>query len=417
MSIKGKKILVYDWGLFTENAARLVRDGATVFYYVPWQEAFPKSTKAIIGENFDGLQKIEPPKTFWSYIDKVDFLYFPDTHCGDLVEYLKGKGYSVAGVGRAEILELDRWKGRLVQKEVGLPTQNTRKVKGFDALVKILKNEKDLVVKLNIFRGDVETFIHDNYADSEPLLDNIKHELGRKAEHIEFIVEKKLEGSEPGLDGIVFDGDNLSPCMVGYEIKGSAYVGRIMLYKDVCIQLKRINDKLAPIFKKMKTRFFFSTEVIIPDRIKGYLIDYTCRGAAPCVSAIQTELIENFGDVIEGLATGKKVQPVMKYKYAVGVPLESEQCDKNWLKVEVSKDVKQWFKFRMACKLDGNYYVVPGFKSVGSVIALANTVQEAVRLVQERAIEIKAHQLDKNLSGLDDIEKRIEKGKAVGITF
>ena len=35
MDLKNKHCLVYDLGLFTENALRLVRDCASVKYYVP----------------------------------------------------------------------------------------------------------------------------------------------------------------------------------------------------------------------------------------------------------------------------------------------------------------------------------------------------------------------------------------------
>lgn len=48
--VKGKNILVYDFGLFTEQAKKFADDGAkNVWYFVPWASAFPKSNCAIIG--------------------------------------------------------------------------------------------------------------------------------------------------------------------------------------------------------------------------------------------------------------------------------------------------------------------------------------------------------------------------------
>ncbi len=50
MDLRNKHCLVYDLGLFTENALRLVRDCASVKYYVPNSEAFPEPFKAQIGK-------------------------------------------------------------------------------------------------------------------------------------------------------------------------------------------------------------------------------------------------------------------------------------------------------------------------------------------------------------------------------
>lgn len=731
-------------------------------------QAFPHANKALIGDGFEGIERI---LNFWDYIDKAHIVYCPDTHCGDMVNYLKKKNYAVAGVGKAEQLELDRWKGRQIQKEIGLPTQGTVKITGLDALRKYLEKNKNKFIKLNIFRGDIEcadeqteiltdkgwlflkdlsnekvlsmnlsdrnakfvsvksyfksyydglvyqikgkkidalvtpnhkffattaikqkrsgckwkylpisklsnysfffvpisshcsgeiianykilpavkktykeqsrtvrmrdwlrfigwflaegslsdrigkkkwkyrivisqskiknnenwkeiklliealgyncqkegnlgwsiyskslyeelvrtcyssrpcnlcgkshcshlkkvpdyvkilspdlisamletyqkgdgnndrghvnfyttsnqlandvqellfrtdksgvihkrtrdnknwnpcyivsasdiddclvkkenikpvdykgfvydvtvepyhsillrrngkaywsgnSFRHIDYESSEPLLDHLAYELGPKQEHIDFVVEDEIEGVEPGLDGIVFDGKNLSPCMVGYEIKGGGYVGSVMSYDKVCPQLKKVNDSLAPIFERLKTRFFFSTEVIIPDRTKGYLIDYTIRHAAPCVSAIQSELIENFSEVIYGLATGEVIEPVMKYKYAAGVSVDSSWAEDHWLKISFPDKMRKWFKMRMACRFDKNYYAVPGFSSLGSVIALGSSVNEVFETIKQRIAEIKAFGADSNLSCFEDMQKEIDEGRKIGIRF
>jgi hypothetical protein len=147
------KILVYDYGLCTEHAIRLARDGHMVFYYVPWQDAFPQSTKALIGEGLEGLHRI---KDFWDYIDKVDIIVFFDNYCGDLVDYLRKKGYKVFGAGSAEKLELDRIKQKEILKTVGLPVGEYEVIHGLSALREYLKENEDKYVKINAFRGDVE---------------------------------------------------------------------------------------------------------------------------------------------------------------------------------------------------------------------------------------------------------------------
>lgn len=414
LNLKDKTALVYDYGLFTELAARLARDFKTVYYYVPWQDAFPKSTKSLIGEGFDGLVRI---KNFWDYVDKVDLIYVPDTHCGDLVEFLKNHKYPVCGVGAAEELELNRWLGRQKQKQVGLPTQKTIKVKGIKSLRKELENTKDKFVKLNTFRGDVETFKHLDWETSGPIVDDLAFNLGPKQERVEFLIEDQIEGCEPGFDGIVYDGKYMSPTMWGFELKGGAYFGKIGPYKDVPKPLRKVNKGFSKILEQYKTRFFFSTEVLITKQQTPYLIDLTIRHAAPAVSAIQSELIENFSQVIWGLGTGVPIIPRMKYKYAAGVTMESDWADKHWLKVQFPKEMRRWVKFRLATKFDDGYYVVPGFNSLGTIIALGNSVEEVAKLVKDRAGQVKSISIEPSLGAFERLHKEIQDLKQYGIDF
>jgi len=278
------KILVYDYGLCTSHAQKLAEQGHMVFYYVPWQDTFPQSTKALIGEGLEGLHRITD---FWDYVDKVDIIVFFDNCCGDLVDYLRKKGYKVFGAGKAEQLELNRIKQKEILKTVGLPVGEYEVIHGLSALREYLKENKDKYVKINAFRGDVETFHHKDYKSSLPLLDHIAYKLGAKQEELDFIVEDTIPGVEPGYDGFVVDGKYPEITMYGYELKGAGYIGRVVLDKGLPPALKEINTKLAPFFKVCKARTMFSTEVRVGEDRKGYLID-------PCVSE-DTEILTNKG--------------------------------------------------------------------------------------------------------------------------
>jgi hypothetical protein len=48
---------------------------------------------------------------------------------------------------------------------------------------------------------------------------------------------------------------------------------------------------------------------------------------------------------------------------------------------------------------------------------LGNTIPEAVELVKERSKEVHAAGMDTDTSGLDDIVKKIQEGKPLGINF
>ncbi len=413
--LSNKTCLVWDWGLFTEQAARLARDLAKVYYYVPWESAFPKIENSLIGQDFDGLIRVSD---FWKYVDKVDFIFIPDNLTGGLVEFLKAKGYKVAGPGQAEILELNRVFGRKIQKNLGLPTQKTFVLKGLQNLREFLRKSKEqYFVKLNTFRGTIETFRHIDWESSEPLLDHIAYETGPEQHILEFLAEEILDGIESGGDHIFFENEILYPTMYGFELKGAGYIGKIVNENEYPKVLKIIDDKLKVILQKLNYRFFYSTEVIVTKDKKSYLIDPCIRLAAPVVSALQTEIIENYTEVVYGLATGEKVIPKYKAKYGGGVAFESEWAQNHWLKVSFPKELRQWIKFRMASKFGDAYYAVPGFTSICSIIAIGNSPEEVIEQVKERSEYVKAYLLEKNLSGLEKIKEIIKDAKNYGIIF
>jgi hypothetical protein len=214
------KALVYDFGLCIEHARRLLGNKIdTVYYYVPWQDAFPRFLNALIGRGYEdeGLIRIE---RFWDYIDEVDLIVVFDTYLGDLVHFLRNKGYLVFGTGQEEILENDRYYAKKLQKKLGLQTQDFERIVGFEKLKQYLKENKNKVVKLNTYRGSLETFTHIDYKSSEPLLEHLEVELSVAKNYVEFLVEDFVGVIEPGTDFYVVDGEYPDKVLWGYEKKG-----------------------------------------------------------------------------------------------------------------------------------------------------------------------------------------------------
>jgi phosphoribosylamine-glycine ligase len=413
MSLKDKHVLVYDLGLFTEQSLRLLRDCAEVKYFIPWVEAFPELFKEKVGEGLDGLERVD---YFWDHVDKADFIFAPDTHSSDIVQFLRRHDYPVAGVGSAERIEQDRWYGRTQQKNWGLPVQETHRIKGVDALLTFCKEHKDYFIKIDTFRGIEESFLHLDFRQSEGTIYKIAHKLGPYKEDIIFICEEKLEGVEPGIDAITWEGEIMYPAMFGYESVG--IVERTCMSPDeMPVALQLIDEGLSPLFKEHELRFFYSAEIRLGKDRLPYLIDPTLRMAAPGTSAIQCELFENFSQVIYGLATGEKIKPIIKHKYSAAMPMHTEEGGKEWINISFPQDMRQWIKLRMAVKKGKDYYSVPGFDSVGTVIGFGNTVKEAIEQVKERIKDVKAKRLNKDVAGFDEIYKQIEEGKQYGINF
>jgi hypothetical protein len=418
VNISGAKVLCYDLGLFTEQCLRLLRDVASVKYFVPHIDAFPEPFKSKIGEGMDGMERVE---WFWDHVDEADLIFVPDTMCNDIVEFLRKHDYPVAGVGRAEFMELDRWKGRTIQKENGLPVQETYNVKGITELEKFLRENKDFYIKINMFRGLEESFHHVDWKQTEDTFYNIAHKLGPYREDINFICEEGIEGIEPGIDALVWDGELLGPAMVGFEGKGVGIIERVYdKREDLPEPLLWLHEGLAPEFKRLKTRFFYSAECRVVRKngvLLPFLIDITNRLAAPGTSAIQCEIIKNYTEVVMGMGTGERVEPVYTHKYGVALPFDSMEAKCNWVNISFPPEMRRWVKLRMAVKKSGNYYAVPGFESCGCVIALDDDMEKAIKMVDERGKEIKGKRLDTASGEFNTILENIKKAKGMGVKF
>ena len=252
---------------------------------------------------------------------------------------------------------------------------------------------------------------------TEWTVDRIAYKLGPYKEDVVFICEELIEGVEPGIDALTWEGELIYPACCGYEGKGVGIIERVYAKGDLPDALKWIDEGLAPEFRRHKTRFFYSAEFKMGRDRVPYLIDPTIRLAAPGVAAIQTELFENYTEVIYGLATGVKTAPIVKYKYAAAVALESSEAKEFWVNISFPKELRRWLKLRMAVKKGADYYAVPGFESIGTIIGLGNTVADAVNQVKERAKQVKSKRLMNDTSGLDAIMEHINKGKQYGIHF
>lgn len=418
MNLKNKHVLLWDLGLFGECGVRFARDFASVKYFVPNFEAFKKPFKDKIGEGLEGVERIQE-EDFWKEVDKADMIFIPDNTCAGIVEYLKEHEYPVAGVGAAEKLEINRWYARTVQKNNNMPVQETVKIKGMDALEEFLKSHKEYFVKMdNSFRDVSESFYHQDWKASQTRFFYIANMIGPYMDDVLFICEEKLPGVEPGLDACTWEGELIYPTMTGYEKKGAGYIGRVFKTEsDLPKAYKILHDGVASEFKKFKTRFFYSVEFMIDKDRVPFPIDWTMRKAAPGVAAIETELIDNYSEFCCGLATGVKINPVMKYKYAAGISMESSEASKTWLNVTFPKEIRQWVKLRMAIKHDSDFYAAPGFDSVCCVIALGNSIKEVVDLAKERVKEVKGTCLNANIGEFEDLQKDIQKGKEFGVDF
>ncbi|MDE2102566.1 MAG: hypothetical protein KGL39_35290 [Patescibacteria group bacterium] len=412
-----KKILVYDHGDYLEHAITLGRHGHEVLYYVPWETSFPNSNEMMVGKGMEHITKVSD---FWKYVDEVDLIALFCNNNADLVEYLRRKGYKVFGTGASEALELDRWFLKKALRRLNLPTPNSVKIRGLTNLENYLKVMKDKYIKASYIRGDMETHHFEDFEHSQPWFDDLSVKLGPKKEQTEFIVEDPIDGVEAGYDGYTIDGQYPKNCLMGYEYKDKGYVGKIVPYDRIHPALKKVNEKLAPFFRKTKTRALFSTEVRITDKGEGYLIDPCMRGGIP-PSDLELELYKNFDEIVIKGAEGILVEPEPAAAYGAQIFFNSDWASEGkWIKVSIPENLRRWVKLMGSCMINGEYYVIPDVlgKYIGtcSVVALGKTPEQCFSSIKKIIEKIDAYQLDKDFD-TEKLSEYLKKGEHLGINI
>jgi hypothetical protein len=418
--LQTKSCLVYDHGLFVELAARLARDFGRVYYYNPWQINYPKESAALVGNDLDGVIVENPlDKNVFELISIVDIVIFPDVHDGGLQTYLRSQGVNVWGSGEGEILELDRWLTKELLRIYGLPVAKAKKITGLDNLKNYLKDHKDKYIKTPIWRGDMETFHFVDSAMASPWFDELGHTLGASKQKKEFIAEDSIPGVEIGYDGYFIDKDFPNVATFGYEIKDEGFIGQAREYAYFPKILKDVNKNfIKPVLENFRYRNFISSEIRIGKDLTPYLIDPCCRMASP-PGEIVLEWFENISNIIWYGAHGVLIDPIITKKYGVSLMFNSDWAKTNWLEVRFPKELRQWVKLRNATQIDNRYYIIPQVvtSGIGSVIAIEDSLQDAIETCRERAKEITAYNMSYNPDVLNDALETIEQGQKVGIDW
>jgi len=414
------RYLIWDTNLGVEHAARIKKDGHQVKYFTFWAyEGFPHFRSYVPGKGI-----VDKSAYFFEDLDWADIVMFPDIGVGDLVDYLRrNSGKPVWGAGRGEVLETQRGLACEIMDKYGIPYPETEIVEGVDALEEFLKQNENVFVKFDIFRGDQETFGIDKSNEAVKLkIANLRNDFGPFADEIPFIVQKTLEGPEPGCD-LIFNGKKyLEPCQYGYEAKGTGcYIGKIVpRFEDIPEVLREHMEKIIPFLRESDYRGAISSEGIV-DRRDGVfkVIDWCCRFPYP-LSAIYTENFENYSEIVEKVAKGEDVVIKIKYPYVGLVAFESEFANEHWLDINFDPDFRDRIKMRIGVYKNGVYYAVPGFSSVVTIVGLGNSVDEVIQNIKDvfEASGLSAFMLSKeSIGGLEFCKKLIEEGKKVGIDF
>ena len=406
-----------DYGLFNELAVQISQQYKHVFYYNPsWKNAFPSSKDITISEGFDNITVI---KDFWNYKKYFDLVWFPDIYDGDTQEELKSQGIPVWGAGKTEWLERDRFKTTEWQKSIGLPTPERKKIIGIDAARALPKGWH---IKINEFRDDAETFRKLGNQQMDAFWDALALILGHRKNTYIFMAEKDIpDAVEFGSDMCTVRGNSPLISLYGIERKGSAYLGKMARTNKLPQSLKKVNDALSTVFKEENTECDFSTEVRVTKKLEGFLIDPCIRKGNPPFQS-QMEIIKNQATVAWAGANGELEEYEFVNRYCAQATMTSEFAAQSELAFEFPDSIRRFVKIKNVCKADGVYYYIPNkgskITTVGAIVGLGSTKEEAVENCKKNASEVKAFQLEIDTYALDEaIEETQKANKDFGFNF
>ena len=408
MNYKDKVCCVVDSGLFVELAVTLAKSFKKVYYFADWVSGFPKSNSILVGKGIPGVERIE---SIWPHLEEIQLFVFPDVYSGRLQVQLEMMGKRVWGSRLGEDLELERVKSKEHMKRIGIDIGAYKSIRGIDALRDYLKKNKDQWVKISKWRGDFETFHSKDYTNIEPRLDALEHTLGARKKTTEFVVEEAINDAiEIGYDGYTVDGKFPKGGTFGVEIKDKGFVMKKASWDEMPKAVTETNDKLSKTLASYRYRGFFSSEIRLTPQGKAYMIDPCARMGSPPGELFQI-MFKNLPDILWNGAEGKLVEPEMAAPWGAELLLHSPWADKNWQAVQFPPKYRDNLKFRNLTIMDGKYYIVPheqGLPEIGAVVALGQTMNEAIDNCKKIASEVQGYYIDLYPDSLDEAKDVFE---------
>jgi hypothetical protein len=404
-----------DFGSFISLAEKLSETYANVNYFCPIEREFRRFEDACIGRGIPGLNKI-PSFMDINVIKNTDLWLFPDIGFDSEQKYLKSLGKPVFGSMGADIYERLRTLFIETVEEVGLPMVPSKTIKGVPALRDYLKTVKNKWVKINEFRDNVETWHHEDYAHSVPMLASLSVMFG-DANWVVFVVQDALDGAtEIGYDGWCIDGWFPNSSFNGYESKNEAYLGAQCDYDDLPEELRTVNEKFSKVLGEYGYRNFIATEIRNLDGIP-YFIDPTLRMPGQTGEQL-LETMDNMPEVIWKGAQGEFVQPKWNAKFAGSATLNYKgDCDGEKV-ITVSKKSKQWVKLCRYGRWGGDYHFPANPRTdTGVVIGMADTIEDTISAIKDNFNEIGDKSVSIKEESFVELLKEIKKAQDEGIKF
>jgi hypothetical protein len=409
-------VVVVDFGSFQSLAERISEDVAHVMYHAPIEREFRNIDDAVIGEGMPGITRIE---SFMhpDVVKAADLYVFPDIGYGGEQMYLRSIGKPVWGSNGADELERIRTKFIKTITRLGLPMVHTERILGMTALCEYLKEKENVWIKVNEFRDNMETWHHQDWFHSQPMLRRLWIKFGVAPEKVWFVVQDALDGAtEVGYDGWNVDGWFPNSSFQGYEKKNKLYLGAQTKYDDLPEEVRTVIEKFSMELEQYQFRNFFAVEIRNLDGV-SHFIDPTIRMPGQTGEQL-TKTLKNITKVIYRGAMGELVQPEWNAKFAASATLNYKGDLEDVKVIRVPKEAQQWVKL---CKYiqDGDEFRFPATKreDVGVVVSMGDTIADTIQGIKDNFDAIGDASLSIEPEGFMDLLQDIEKAEAEGIEF
>ena len=405
-----------DFGSFIPLAETLSKTFRKVYYHSPIEREFRSIDDAAIGYGIPGVEKIE---SFMEpdVVSEVDLYVFSDIGYAGEQRYLKSIGKPVWGSMGGDELERLRTKFVATVKKLGLPMVHCEKIKGLDALCEYLKDKENVWVKVNEFRDNMETWHHQDWLHSQPMLRRLDIKFGVAPELVWFVVQDALDGAtEIGYDGLSVDGWFPDSSYQGYEKKNELYLGARTDYDKLPEEVRAVNEAWSPVLEEDGYRNFFATEIRNLDGVP-YFIDPTMRMPGQTGEQL-LETLDNLAEVIWKGAQGELIQPKWNADFAGSATLNYKGALDDVKVIRVPKKAQRWVKL-CRYRQDGDefHFPVNPREDVGVVIGMADSIEDTIKAVSENYEAIGDPTLSVKIEGFMDLLEDIHKAQEEGIRF
>jgi len=407
---------VVDQGYYCSLAEHLALTYKHCYYSTPCDREFMGVVDCIYG---DGLENVERTDSFLDpkILDEIDLFIFPEIGFAPLQKHLRAIGKPVWGSFDGTYLEVFRGQFIDFVKDIGLPVAPSTKITGMSNLRSFLKDKKDVYVKVDRLRGDMETWHWIDQTHCDQKLDELSVKFGGVKELIQFVIQEKIEAiAEIGFDGWAIDGKYAGSSFAGYEKKNQLYLGSLRKYDQLPKQIRDVNSAMAPTLKKLGYRNFIATELRVTEDGTPFYIDKTARLPGQTGEQLQ-ETCKNLADVIWHGANGQVLEPEWRAKFSASATIHYDGGGPDdWKVLTVPKDIKNLVKPAHYCEVDGALHFPPcGSTELGVVIGFGNSIPETFARLKKAVDGLSdgnavSFQLDGFFDLLDDIKEAQKQG-------
>lgn len=415
-----------DYGVFLPWAEKLAETMKRVFYYTPWEWEFIDIENTAIGKGLVNLRRLDDfmePRM----LKEIDLFIFPDVLYAGHQKHLRDLGKAVWGSMGADELELYRTDFINVLKRLKLPVSPSIFIYGLDDLSDHLKKVKDKYIKIDRYRGVMETWHHIDYDHSIRDLECLGIRLGPLRNDVTFVVQDPIENAkEIGYDGWSIDGDYPSRSFQGYECKNECYLGSVLHVNELPEGVRMVNEAMAPILRNYGYRNRVSTE-IRQQNTKAYYIDPTLRTPG-LTGDHETECCQNLADIFWYGANGIMVEPEYIATFAGNCNVRHTGDPNLWRSVRIPEDVRRWFKAEHYTERDGMLHFPPRHspelgvspssnQELGVLVGIGDSPEEVFDHIKENVDKLRGEPIDVSVDGMIGLLLQIKEAQDEGMKF